>query len=102
MAKIERFTAEQVMFSDKERHAVACKHGIKKSAEELAQQMAYGIRLGYFKADEIERLVLNTMRKVEANINKLSDLDCGGNYAILMNNALIDQIRMGVIEDERF
>lgn len=100
MAKIERFTAEAVAHSDKQRHASGCVYGIKLSAEELAEQIACGIRLGYFTAEEIGDLVLKVEQKVEEKIAKMSDEAVAWFYAESMNEALIDLIRLGDVHDE--
>lgn len=100
MAKIERFTAEAVAHSDKQRHAIGCVYGIKLSAEELAEQIACGIRLGYFTAEDIGDLVLKVEQRVEEKISKMSDEDVAWFYAESMNEALIDLIRLGDVHDE--
>ena len=100
MARIERFTAEAVAHSDKQKHALGCVYGIKMSTEELAEQIACGIRLGYFTAEEIGDLVLKTEQKVEEKISKLSDEQVAWFYAESLNDALIDLIRLGDIHDE--
>lgn len=88
MAKIERFTAEAVAHSDKQRHAIGCEYGIKMSAEELAEQIACGERLGYFKIEDILKDVLKTMAKVEEKLSGMSDLEIGGYYAEKLSEAL--------------
>ena len=83
-----KFTAEQVMFRDKKVFATACEYGIKMSAEELAEQIACGERLGYFKIEDILKDVLKTMAKVEDKLSGMSDLEIGGFYAEKLNEAL--------------
>lgn len=100
MARIERFTAETVAHSDKQRHAIGCVYGIKMSAEELAQQMACGIRLGYFTAEEIGDLILKVEQRVEEKISKMTDEDVAWFYADSLNEALIDLIVSREVHDE--
>lgn len=100
MAKIERFTAEMVARTDKQRHAIGCVYGIKMSAEELAEQIACGIRLGYFTAEEIGDLVLKVEQKVEEKISKMSDEGVAWFYADSLNEALIDLIASREVHDE--
>ena len=85
-----KFTAEQVMFRDKKVFATACEYGIKMSAEELAEQIACGERLGYFRADDIVKAVFKRMAKVEEKMNAMSDLEIGGYYAEKLNEALVE------------
>lgn len=100
MARIERFTAEAVTGEEKALHALSCKYGIRESAKEMAEQIACGIRLGYFTAEEIGELILKTEQKVEEKISKLSDEQVALFYAESLNDALIDLIRLGDIHDE--
>ena len=66
----------------------ACMHGIKTSAEELAQQIACGIHLGWFSNADAEQLVVETMQKVEDQFDRMTKHEVGSFYASKMCEAL--------------
>ena len=83
------FTAERVMFHDQKQFATACEYGLLASAEELAEMIAIGERLGYFRKGDIVDTVFKRMAKVEDKLNGMSDLEIGGFYAEKLNEALV-------------
>ena len=85
-----KFTAERVMFHDQKQFATACEYGLLASAEEVAEMIAIGERLGYFRADDIIKAVIKRMAKVEEKMNAMSDLEIGGYYADKLNEALVE------------
>lgn len=96
--EVSVFTAEKVMTPEKNGMDEACKYGIEKSAEELATQMACGIRLGYFEPVEIMDFVFDVMTRTKNKIDEKSDLACAGFYAGKLNEALVELVRTGTLD----
>lgn len=63
------------VFEDKERTKDLTTMAIEVLARELAEQMAVTIRRKVLTEDEVEKIALDEMRRVEEKFQKMSDKD---------------------------